>query len=163
MCMKYVNATAICYANVVQEKGHAVLFETPFNELVTIKEGNVRKTVPFFVVTHINVIGTNNEDHKKENILEQGGVLDVIIRLTRRSTEEAKRVCVDLDSFSVNLSQDNVNIETACYNYLNYPRITLVDNLVLDGGPGSYVIKVLVKRNTDEKYTIQSMTGLRIV
>lgn len=162
MCMKYVNATAICYANVVQEKGHPVLFETPFNELITIMDGKLRKTGPFFVVTQINVIGTNNEDHKKENILEQGEILDVIIRLTRRSSEDAKRVCVDLDSFSIDLSESNVNIETACYRFLNYPRITAVDDLVLDGGLGSYVIKVLVKRSTDEKYTIQSMTGLTI-
>lgn len=57
----------------------------------------------------------------------------------------------------------NGKVNTACFDFLNYTKITNVKKLNLPGGIGKYVIKILVKSSSEDEYSIQSMTQLTIM
>jgi len=91
--------------------------------------------------------------------------IDFIIRLTKCNKLEEKRLGFDLDCFSINLKEMARcgQIENACFDFMNYTRITNIDQLDLPGESGKYVIKVLVKNSEDQTYTIQLMISLTIL
>lgn len=70
----------------------------------------------------------------------------------------------DLDKFEIDTKQSEDIIYDACVPYLNYKRITYIENVVLDieNPKGNYVIKILVKTPGDEKYVVQSICHLRV-
>lgn len=165
MCMKYINTTATCFKSVTMEKDKIISFNAPF-QCIKASDGNDGLMIDnFYIVTQIDFLGTNCEEHKMENPLEQKRTIDFIIRLTKCDRFEEQRIGVDLDSFSIDLGEmyEEEQVDLACFGFLNYTRIINVSDLDLPGGTGKYVIKVLVKDSDDKEYTIQSMTQLTIV
>ena len=165
MCMKYVNTTATCYKSVVVENNAIVAFNAPFDAIKASSENDTLYIDDFSIVTQIDFLGTNTNEHKIENPLEQNKVVDFIVRLTKCNKDDDKRIGSDLDKFSVDLGEmrEKNLVTTACFDFLNYTRVTNVNRLELPGGPGRYVLKVLIKMSEDEEYTIQSMTSLNVL
>ena len=165
MCKKYVNASTRCYKSVTSVNNNVVSYDIPFTSIRHVNDGAVTIVENFSIVTIIDFLGTNNECHKRSNPLECKRTLDFIIRLTKCSNDESKRIGYDLDCFSINLAEmyKANQFDRACFDFLNYTRTTNVDRLELPGGTGKYVIKILVKDSEEEDYTIQSMSQLTII
>lgn len=159
MCMKNLNINTCCYKNVTMQNETVLSFDRPITGVVFDKTLDGKLIADsFFVETKINILGTNNEDHKADNLLEQRKSLDFIIRLTKRDKDPEKQIYKDLDTFTIHLSQMESAIEQACFPFFNYTRVTRVKDLELDGGAGSYILKVLVRESgTSDKMIIQSM------
>lgn len=162
MCMKYVNASARCYKSIRIEENNVMSYDIPF---ISIRHDNIGEQIvisKFVIVTSIDFLGTNNEEHKSENPLESRRTLDFIIRLTKCSSDGSKRIGYDLDRFSINLAElyEKDQVGKACFDFLNYTRTTNIDMIELPGGLGKYVIKILIKDSEDENYTIQAMSQL---
>lgn len=164
MCMKYINVNATCYKSVVMDGDKIVSLNAPFE---VIKSSNADGTLfigDFSMVTQIIFLGTSDSQHKQANPLEQKRTIDFKIRLTRCSKEE-ERLCIDLDSFSIDLSEmySDGKFSTACFDFFKYTQITNVKKINLDCGSGKYVVKVLIKDSEEKEYSIQSMTQLTIL
>lgn len=165
MCMKYVNTSARCYKSITSVDNNVISYDIPF---ISIRHDNVDTQIAiskFAIVTSIDFLGTNSEDHKSENPLENKRTLDFIIKLSKCSSDESKRIGYDLDCFTINLAEMYATgqVGKACFDFLNCTRTTNIDHIVLPGGTGKYVIKVLIKYTEDENYTIQSMSPLVVV
>ena len=165
MCMKYVNASARCYKCITSVENNVVSYDIPF---VSIKHDNDITGISiseFAIVTSIDFLGTNNEAHIQENPLKSKRTLDFIIRLTKCSADDSKRIGYDLERFSINLAEMYATnqVSEACFDFLNYSRTTKIDKLELPGGVGKYVIKILVKDSEEKDYTIQTMSQLIVV
>lgn len=165
MCMKYINANAMCFKSVIIENNQIVSFTAPFNAMKSVNDEEGISTDDFAIVTQIDILGTNNSENKTENPLESGRTLDFKIRLTKLDRIEENRLGFDVDNFSIDLTEmkENKRTEKACFEFFNYTRMTQINKLHLPAGTGRYVIKVLVKYAEDEEYQIQSMTGLSIL
>ena len=165
MCMKYVNVTVDCYQSVIKLDNNSILsLNGPCDAVKFKKIGDRSYIGGFFVVTHVNLLGTNKEENKDKSLLERKGKLEVTVRLTRCDKVEDRQIGFDLDKFVVDpYSDENKNnIHKACFPYFNYKRVTQVNNVELPLGEGTYVIKVLVRDLSEERQTIQAMTYLRI-
>ena len=55
-----------------------------------------------------------------------------------------------------------MQIDTACFSYANFTRITRINKLSLPKEKGRYVIKVLAKFKEEAEYAIQSMYALYV-
>ena len=165
MCMKYVNATSTFFKSITIENNKIISFNAPFNNIKSTDEKSGLYIDNFAIVTQIDFLGTNNHLHVAENPLEQKRTIDFIIRLTKCDKLEERRIGFDLDAFSINLAEmyEKEQVDLACFGFLNYTRITNVDQLDLPGGIGTYVVKVLAKDSEDKEYSIQSMTKLIIL
>ncbi|MCM1246367.1 MAG: hypothetical protein NC293_12065 [Roseburia sp.] len=163
--MKYVNANTTCFKSVIMDGDKIVSFNAPFE---VIKATNIDNTLfieDFSLVTQIDFLGTSDSEHKMENPLEQKKTVDFIVRLTKCTRKEEDRLGFDLDSFSIDLEDiyKKEKVDTACFDFFNYTKITNVKRLDLPCGDGKYVIKVLIKGSEEEEYSIQSMTQLTIM
>ncbi len=158
MCKKYVNANLTCFESVVLENGVPLAFRNPFDEISAKKSvGGVYQIGGFRILSNINILGTADLEKQKDHILyQENGVLDFTIRLTKCDTDVNGRFYYDLDSFSLNIAElrENHQIDGACFDFVNYARITEVPNFTVDKS-GSYVIKLLIKENTEDKPTVQ--------
>lgn len=165
MCMKYVNASARCYKSITSVENQVMSYDIPFVSIMHDNDATGVAISKFAIVTNIDFLGTNNEAHKHENPLEAKRTLDFIIRLTKCSGDESKRIGYDLEHFSINLAEmyETNQVDKACFDFLNYTRTTKIDKLTLPGGVGKYVIKVLVKDLEEKDYTIQAMSQLFVV
>lgn len=163
MCKKYVNASARCYKSITLINNNIISHNIPFEGIRHDENINGISINNFFIMTNIDFLGTNNEEHKNENPLESKRTLDFIIRIT--TCDNKQNIGYDIDSFSVDLREmrKTNQINRACFDFLNYTRTTKIDNLDLPGGTGKYVIKVLVKDSEEKDYTIQTMSQLMIV
>lgn len=166
MCMKYVNAAVSCYQAVTMLDNSIVSISCPFDKITVDSNEDFISIGNFFVITHINLLGTNDEENKQYSVLETGENLAVIVRLTKCDIDENNQRYIDLDNFTIDL-QDNENrknIHKACFSYFNYKRVTKIEPIKLPLGTGTYVIKVLVKKaSQEENYTIQSMSHLSVI
>lgn len=164
MCMKYINANAMCFKSLTMNDGKIISYNAPFTGIRANRDAEELTIENFIIVTAINILGTNNEDKKIENPLEQGETIEFIIRLTKCDRIEENRIGVDLDKFSLDLQKmkENNQINTACFDFLDYTRIINVKSLSLPGGTGKYVIKILTKRKSEDEYSVQAMTPLEI-
>lgn len=165
MCMKYVNANVNCFKSIDMDNNRILSYNAPFESIKSTNDSETLLVNNFTLVTQINFLGTNNPEHLVENPLEQRRTIDFIIRLTKCTKIEENRIGFDLDSFSINLSdmteQEEINL--ACFGFLNYTRITNINQLDIPGGLGKYVIKVLIKDSDESEYSIQSMSKLTIM
>uniref|UniRef100_UPI0040575765 hypothetical protein n=1 Tax=Agathobacter sp. TaxID=2021311 RepID=UPI0040575765 len=160
--MKYLNATVSCYKSITTEQTNIVSFNAPFNSIKAQNNDTSLQINDFSIVTQINFVGTNNDARKKDNPLEQQATIDFIIRLTKCSKTPQG---YDLDSFSINLKEmyEQHQVEHACFDFLNYTRITNINQILLQEGTGRYVIKILVKKSTEKEFSIQSISQLVIL
>lgn len=165
MCMKYLNATLSCYKSVVMVDNSVTSLNWPFDKIsANINEDGNFFIEDFFVVTQINLLGTQKEDKKQYSTLEKRENLEVKIRLTKCDKDENNQRYIDLDCFVIdfNNEENKKNIHTACFDYFNYKRITTVHSIELPLGTGTYVIKVIVKEASQKKETVQSMNYLYV-
>ncbi|MBD5469102.1 MAG: hypothetical protein HDR21_13250 [Lachnospiraceae bacterium] len=162
MCKKYVNASARCYKSITSVDNNVMSYDIPFTNIRHDDEGDKIVINKFAIVTTIDFLGTNNENHKAENSLESKKTLDFVIRMTKCSEIETEQIGYDIDRFSINLAEmyEKDQVSMACFGFLNYTRTTNIDKLELPGGTGKYVIKILIKYSEDATYTIQSMFQL---
>lgn len=164
MCMRFVNAATICYKNVIIENSNIVSFDAPFSSIQSTNSGHSKVIGNFSMVTKIDFLGTENQEHKSQNPLEMKKKIDFIIRLTKCDYLEENRIGYDIDKFTIDLNDmyEKGQVDTACFDYFNYTRITNIEKLDLPGGAGKYVIKILIKNSEDSEYSIQSMTKLMV-
>ena len=162
MCTKYLNANIALFKTVSKNNNKVIAFGEPFDCLIADCEGNEISITDFNVITYLNLLESSGKN--AGNVLDRRGNLEVCIRLTKCTKESEERLSVDLDRFEI-ITEGSQDIHyDACVPYLNYKRITHIDSINLDvvNPKGSYVIKVLVKEPTDEKYTVQAITHLTI-
>lgn len=165
MCKKYVNASAKCYKSITSVDNNVMSYNIPFTSIRHDDDGTLATINNFSIVTNIDFLGTNNKKHKVKNPLECRKTFNFILRLTKCSSDESKRIGYDLDCFSINLDEmyETNQFNEACFDFLNYTRTTNIDKLELPGGLGRYVIKILIKDSEEEEYTIQSMSQLIVI
>lgn len=168
MCMKYVNATAICYDSTLKNKDGAVYsFNGPFNTIKLIEENGRYFVRDFAIQTTVSVLGTGNETNKAENPICRGDKLRFTLRLTKCDRDPKKRLGIDLSQFEIDLKElnENDNLSVACYPYYNTMFVSFIEEIELPYvDSGKYVLKVLV-RNTDNSRddTIQSMSDFTVL
>ena len=161
MCMKYLDANLMCYKSISRYDNKILSLNAPFNSISIVNENNNKKLIKdFSIFLQMNFLGTNNDSLKLSNPLVQKEKIDVLIRLTKCSKEPEERLGTDIDYFQIDLS--SIDTEIACFEYCNYSKVIDVDSIELPFGAGKYVIKILVKKEQEEKYTIQSMSTLII-
>ena len=167
MCLKYINATIGVYKEVAFDSElNPQSFSTAVNVVIPKpKESKVAHTPDFYVVTHWNFLGTNDDSKKNINPLsgDKPKCYEIIIRLTKCDPNIEKQVKMDLDEFVIDLQK--LSPDKACYPYVNLTYVTPIVDANWSPGPGPYVIKALIREktdNSDTKYTIQTMYPLYV-
>lgn len=160
VCMKYLNTTICCYKSISKEQGKVVSLNGPFNSMSITADETKSYIEDFFIVTQFNLLGTNKTSEKELSAIESKRNIDVIIRITKLSKEENDRLGFDVDRFTIDIS--DIQIDLACFHYSNYNRITPIEKLSLPKGIGSYVIKVLTKFEDQKNYSVQSMYAFQV-
>lgn len=162
MCTQYLNANVALFKSVTKNNNGIAGFLEPFDCIIADSGNNIVAIKDFNIVTYINLL--ESSEKKANNILDLRETLQVCIRLTKCTKNIDERLSIDLDCFNIVTKDSKDIIYDACVPYLNFKRITYVDNIDLDiANPrGSYVIKVLVKIPSEEKYTVQSIYHLKI-
>ena len=157
--MEYINANIELFESTKQTSKGKLHFINPIN---TLKAGiNTKHIGNFSIVSYITLLGSKNQ--KANNIIDKQGCLDVCIRLTKLKTPNSDEITYDLDKFTIDtVDKTNIIHKDATVHYMNYKRITEVDKITVYQPKGSYVIKVLVKESTTEKYELQSITSLEV-
>lgn len=167
MCVQNVNATLSLFSEVrnIEMQG-AQEFVRPFDIIVSKGINDNKFIGGFYIVVDITLLSTTNEEKKKNNVVYNKQKLDVLIRLTKSSEDEDKRLSLDIDEFVIDTSNENIVKTNACVPYINYKKIKKIDNgaiqLSPEVGTGDYIFKVLVKRPCDNEYQVQSIHNLRI-
>lgn len=162
MCTQYLNANVALFKAVTKSNNEVTGFFEPFDCIVADCSNKVVRINEFNIITYINLLESS---HKKAgNILDKRETLQVKLRLTKCTQNENERLSIDLDDFEIKTKDSEDIVYDACVPYLNYKRITHIENIDLDieNPKGSYVIKVLVKTPTEQKYTVQSIYHLKI-
>lgn len=161
MCMKYVNVNVCCFDDINNNfLNLGRMTFTSMLESVKSKEKNDKLIIGGFnVVTFVNIRGTRDGDNP-DNPLDSGKKLDFKVRLTKLDTEPSKQLSYDLKDFSIDLS-NNVSTHHACFDYKEHIEIVNVNTITLDS-KGAYVIKVLVKEDSDELYNVQMIHPLYV-
>ena len=159
MCMKYVNSVTTCYSSMNTSNDNIISFNMPVNG-VSVANTECPSIDKLVLLTQFNFLGKN----KKFSVLDNEDCIDIIIRLTKCSKEPDLRLGCNLDEFSIDFAEIKRKNEqqTACFDFYDYMRITMVEDFKLPYGVGKYVIKVLIKKKNDSNFTIQSMTNLSV-
>lgn len=172
MCLKYVNATIGLYSNVeLDQAGNAISFCGAFDHLVVQKDASGALAAGNFeVVIHFNLLGTDAEAHLANCFVEQRkGVLEVLVKLSRTSTDPNKQVAMIIDKFEMDLEQLDKNncYQKACFSYLNHCHVIHTGHLVFEPGYGKYVIKVEARWKRDDgqenPFAVQALYPLHIM
>lgn len=167
MCVQNVNATLSLFTDVknMEIQGNQE-FIRPFDIIVSKSINNNKYIGGFYIVVDINLLSTTNEHKKETNVVYNRAKIDILVRLTKISDDEEKRLSLDIDEFTIDASDDNLVKTNACVDYINYKKIKKIDTNAIqlspNAGTGKYVLKVLVKRPCDTEYQVQSIYGLRI-
>ena len=161
MCMKYVNVNVCCFDDINNQIFN--LGRTTFTsmlESVKSKEKNDKFIIGgFSIVTFVNIRGTRygNNDN---NPLDANKKLDFKIRLTKLDAKPENQLSYDLKDFSIDLSNKEAT-HHAYFDYKEHIEIVNVDTVVLQS-KGAYVIKVLVKEDSEELYNVQMVHPLYV-
>lgn len=167
MCVQNVNATLSLFTEVRNmEIQGAQEFVRPFDIIVSKSINDNKYIGGFYIVVDITLLSTTNEEKKKNNVVYNNQKLDILIRLTKSSKDEEKRLSLDIDEFTIDASNINLVKTNACVDYINYKKIKKIDTNAIqlspEVGTGDYIFKVLVKRPCDSEYQVQSIHNLRI-
>lgn len=160
MCISNINAVANLYKSYTTNSNSTQSFENSFDTVVAIRENRNVYIEDFFVVVDYRIMGTTDENKKKDNVIIQKKPLYVKIRLTKLSSDEGKQYFLDLGEDKI----DNENILHADVDYISLRKISRVKKIDFsDIGVGEFVVKVLMKTNIDDDWNIQSLTPLNVV
>ena len=161
-----VNITGNLYKSLTIKKGYKA-FEFPFDTIVSNKEGRKLYISDFYIVLNFSLLGTNIEEHKEENLINNKGKLELLLRISNVSLEENKRKYSNITKLEVDL-QDNqryiISPINAEVNFSTYRETFYITEITLDNevGLGDYIIEILVKTTSNEKWKLQSLIPLRI-
>ena len=162
MCMKSVNATIDLFASV--KTGDCEVFSMPFDTIRCIIEENILYISDFYIVSNFNLMGTTDAQRKVQNIVENLGNLQCLIRLTKISGDPKKRLSWDIDRFDIDCSNKENRFEEACVACVNFKKITKVNRIVLsDEYIGQYALKVLVRCSDEDKWEVQTIKRLTVI
>ena len=163
MCVKNINVTGTLFKEVNYENGHKS-FEMPFDPIVAKVSNNCSYIENFSIVLNFCLMGTNKDENKNQNVVNQKGVLHVLLRLAKVSKDVEKQLYSDITEFELNLNDENMYISHACVDYVTIRRIFSISQITLDAraGLGEYVFKVLVKTNPEDNWNVQSYIPFRI-
>ncbi len=164
MCMKNINATTKLYDHVVIGDGEIgySLFQNQF-DVITAKfdESGNPYIGGFYIVTDINLLGTSNENDKSNNVVEAKKSISVKIRVTKLSQDPETQYSWDLDTFDINMDEDNVKRRNACVPYVNYTKVSNITKIPLEKDhSGEYVVKVLLR---DSESSINSLWAVQSI
>lgn len=162
MCMKYVNANAVLFKSVAKSNNDIVGLLEPFDCIAADDSNGIIAIKEFNIISYISLLGSSNK--QAQNILDTQDTLQVCIRLTKCTKNIDERLSVDLDKFDIVTKDSNDIVYDACVPYLNFKRITHIDNIELDiaNPKGNYVIKILAKTPRQDKYTVQALCHLKV-
>ena len=161
-----VNITGNLYKSLTIKKGYKA-FEFPFDTIVANKEGRKLYISDFYILLNFSLLGTNIEEHKEENLINNKGKLELLLRISNVSLEENKRKYSNITKLEVDL-QDNqryiISPINAEVNFSTYRETFYITEITLDNevGLGDYIIEILVKTTSNEKWKLQSLIPLRI-
>lgn len=167
MCVQNVNATISLFREVRQaEIQGAQEFVCPFDVILSNSINNKKHIGGFYIVTNITLLSTTNEKKKRTNVVYNKQKIDIIIRMTKSSTDKDKQLSLDIDEFTIDASDKDIVKTNACVEYINYNKIKKIGTNAIqlspDAGTGDYILKVLVKRPCDEDFQVQSIYNLRV-
>ena len=127
MCTQYLNANIALFKSVTKNNNEITGFYEPFDCIIADTCGSLVRIKEFNVITYINLLESSNRN--AGNILDNRETLQVKIRLTKCTKNENERLSIDLDDFEI-ITKDSKYIEyDACVPYLNYTRITHIENI----------------------------------
>lgn len=163
MCIKNINITGTFFKKIVYENGFKS-FEMPFDTIIAKTINNTTYIEDFSIILNYCLMGTNNEENKGSNIINQKGKLYNLLRLSKVSKDEEKQLSVDLAEFVIDLNDPDLYISHACVDYVTLRKSFSVSQITLDNtlGLGEYVLKILIKTNENDMWNVQSYIPLRI-
>ena len=163
MCLQNVNVTGnffkkVSYENEVQK------FEMPFDTIVAKTEGNSKYIDDFSIVLNFCLLGTTDPEKKKTNIIETRTPLNVLLRLSKVTTEPEQQKSLDLTDFIIDPNSNEIKVQKACVDYIICRKIFTVSRITIPNylNLGEYVLKILAKTNKETTYNVQSYIPLRI-
>ena len=163
MCMTNINITGTFFKKVTYGSGFKS-FEIPFDTIVAKTTNNTTYIDDFSIVLNYCLLATNNEENKKDNIVNQKGKLYNLLRLSKVSKDEDKQLSIDLAEFLIDLNDPDLYISHACVDYVTLRKVFSVSQITLDNtaGLGEYVLKILIKTDENDIWNVQSYIPLRI-
>ena len=163
MCLANVNVITKLYKQVITQDD-VTKFEMPFDTIVAKTIDEEIYIENFYIVTNFNLLWTNNEEKAKNNVVNNKGNLQVLLRISRLSKDNEKQLNLDLHKYNIDLSDENVVVCHACVPYIQYEKILKVGKIPLSpqAGLGNYVIKTLVRTKDEDNWRIQNIIPLRI-
>lgn len=157
MCMKYINANTTLYETVTVQNNIPLAYERSFDTILASPSDRGYTVPKFTIVTDLSILGTNNTAEQIDHVLYSKGILEVILRITKCDADPSKQVGTDVDHFKLDF--EKIIPDKACYPFYNYTRITRIQELDVPE-LGAYVVKTLIKTDSSENYSIQSMRRL---
>lgn len=168
MCMKNVNAIISTYGE-VSNQDTIFSLSRPFDMIVPSIENEKICTPEFCLYTEIQLLGTNQEKDKKENLINTKTNVRVLIRATKKASGvEENFISSILDSFVITVTDSSISHD-ACIEYITSKKLTKVDLATAFGNDfeyGVYVIKVLLQpQNAQDKniWNLQALTTVRVL
>lgn len=163
MCKSNINIIANLYKNYTDEN-NIKTFEAPFDTIIATKEEGMSYIENFFIVIDYRILGTSDEKKKNDNVLINKKNLKIKLRLYKLSSDPSKQYFTDLTETNVDLGSDDIHISHACVDYVSLRQLLKVKRINLEDkiGLGNFVLKILIKTEEEEQWTVQSLTPLRI-
>lgn len=163
MCLANINIITKLYKQVVTQDD-ITKYEMPFDTIVAKTIDDEMYIEDFYIVSDFNLLWTNNEEKAKDNVVNNKGKLQVLLRISRLSTDSEKQLNLDLHRYDIDLSDESIVVSKACVPYILYEKILKVGKILLSpkAGLGNYVIKTLVRTNDEDNWNIQNIIPLRI-
>ena len=164
MCMQNVNVVTKLYKK-TYNPDEQYYYDEVFDTIVAKTIDGNKYIEDFIISIAFNLLGTNNEDKKEDNIVETKGKLFVEVKMCKLSKLPEHQVSTTLTTFEIDLSSEDIVSQKACVPYVMFDKILNVKRIKLPdtGELGNYVIKVRVKAKEDaDKWNLQSIYPLRI-
>lgn len=164
MCIQNINVITKLYKKIYRAEDN-YYFDEPFDTIIAKTIDGNKYIEDFAIAINFNMLGTTDEEKKKNNIVESRGKLYVDVKMCKLSKEIERQLTTTLTTFEIDLSSDDIIFQRACVPYVLYDKILNVKRIKLPdtGELGNYVIKVRVKVDAEaEKWNLQSIYPLRI-
>lgn len=156
--MEYVNATIICYDEVVQHNSKAVEYKRPFDEVVADNVDGTYHLKDFYTTAHINIMG---KDGAAKELLDSKGLLQCKIRLSKCEADKNARMGIDIATHILNIA--DLIIDRVDYPFINCIWTVGVKNISLPYGVGDYIVKLLLNNPAvNAKWEVQAMWLIKV-
>lgn len=163
MCMSCLNVNVQCFNSVKSDlKGY-----TSFLQLTD--SVNAQKIGDSYIIGGLNIVAfmnirgsrINSNTIDPENPLDTGKKLFFKIRLTKLNPDQTDQLSYDLTDKDIEWDLSREPIKRACFKYAERTDVLPLEQVRLHK-PGSYVIKILVRTDLEDKYTVQMVHPLNV-